>query len=204
MLYDLKYPPLFGPIRSNLVLFSSIRYGPIWSTSIQFGPLCPLQSCLVHEVHFGRSRSTLVLFSPLQSYSVQFRPIQSTLVLLGPFFHFGLIRFTLVLFYPFGPLRSILYTLVLFSSHWSHLSYSVHFGPISSTSVHSSTLVLFGLLWLIRSYLVLFGLIWSASVHFVHFGSIQSISVVLGVAIHVRVLGSCRVNSEIFDDIGQH
>jgi len=48
MLYDLKHPPLFGPIRSNLVLFDMILFGPLWSYLVQFSPLCPLWSYSVH------------------------------------------------------------------------------------------------------------------------------------------------------------
>ena len=125
---------------------------------------------------------SIVYNSPFQSYLVQFSLIWSN------FIHFGPIRsiiFTLVLF---GPLCLIQSTLVLFGPHWSHFVHYVHFGPIWS---FLSALVLFGPLGLIRGHfgairstsvhLLLFSRFWSYSVLSVCFGSIRSY---LGISVH--------------------
>ena len=101
-----------------------------------------------YSVCFGSIQSTLVIFGPHWPYSVHFIPIRSIL-------------FTLV---HFSSIRSILFILVLFGPHWL---YSVHFDPIQSN-------------------LVIFSPICSYLVHYVHFdlicpfGLIRSISILYG------------------------
>ena len=135
---------LFGPFWSYLIhmvlisAFSPIQ--SILSTKVLFSPLGLIQSTSVlqaYSVHNGSSRSILVLCCPLQSYSI----------------HIGLIR-------------TLLFTLVLFSSIQSILFTLVHFSPIRPIW---STLVIFGpffSLQFIRSIL-------SYSVHDVPFWSTQ-------------------------------
>ena len=142
----------FDPIQSILstkVLFG--LFGLLQSTSVLLGPFSPHWS---YFVHFSSIQSKLVLFSsfcPLLSYSVHFvhfgliRFILSTLILfhsiwsiLSTLVHFSpirAIRYTLVLFGLFCPLCSTRSTLVLFSPFFPLQSYSIHIGPIWSTSV---------------------------------------------------------------------
>ena len=146
MIYDLKHPPIFGPL---------------WSCSIHFHPIKSIQS---YQVHIGPIRFTLAVLGPLLC-------ILSTLVLLGSFnpirftsvhsIHLGsicsysvhlgpfiLIRSILVIFVHFGPFGHIRSTLFLFGPLQS---YSVLFGSFNHIL---STLVHFSPLHCIRSFFV--------------------------------------------------
>ena len=120
---------------------TSVLFNLYYSYSVHFCPICPHQS-----------------------YSFQFGPVRSILsplVLFGPFGPIYSILSTKVIFSPIRPICSYSAQLSLFSPHWSYFFhigplnaqwlYSVHVGPILSIL---STLVLFGLFVLIRSYLV--------------------------------------------------
>ena len=142
-----SYSVHIGPILSNSVIFGQL--GPfcsLWSYSVYSVQFDPLQSYSSHSVDFGSIwsiLSTLVLFGPfcpLWSYSVHVAIISSTS------------------FRPVhvSPIRSSLSTSILFGLIWSHLVYSVHFGPF----------ILF------RSYFVYL-------VHFVPFGQFISLQFIL-------------------------
>ena len=120
---------------------TSVLFNPYYSYSVHFCPICPHRT-----------------------YSFQFGPVRSilsTLILFGPFSPIYSILSTKVIFGPIWPIWSYSAQFSLFSPHWSnfvHIGplnpqwfYSVHVGPIQSIL---STLVLFGLFVLIRSYLV--------------------------------------------------
>ena len=185
MIYDLKHPPIFGPL---------------WSCSIHFHPIKSIQS---YQVHIGPIRFTLAVLSPLLC-------ILSTLVLFGPLWLYWVhsilsgslrsILSTLVLFSPLwsylvhiAPIRS---TLFIFSQLWSYLVHSIHLGSICSYSVHlgpawsiysySVHIGHFCPLWSIRSYsvnfvpirstLVIFGPIWFIQSYSIYFSPFQSTS----------------------------
>ena len=130
----------------------------------------------MHSVHLGSIWSYSVYF-------VNFSPIRSTLVLFGQFC-------PLVLFGSFcplrnylvniGPIQSSLPTSILFGLIWSHVIYSIHFGPNLSIC---SSLVQFAPFW---STSVIFGppcsysvhhSIWSIQTTSVHFNSLRYIFV---------------------------
>ena len=106
---------------------SSVQFGPvgsyIWSilsTIVVFSPI-------IHSVHIGSIRSTLVLFCPLRFYSVHSVYFSSIRSILPTLFLFSPIQSTLVLFSPFCPLWS---TSILFRLFNLLRFYSVHFGSI--------------------------------------------------------------------------
>ena len=126
----------FGLIQSYSVLFSPcyplkfylVYFGPfnlIQSTSLLFGPFGPHLFYSVHSVHYSPIQFKLVLFGPfclLWSYSIQIDSIQSSLSTTVQYAHFGPTV-------QFGPVQSILSTLLLFGPLGS---YSVHLVPIRS------------------------------------------------------------------------
>ena len=137
----------------------SIDLSSIRSTLVIFGPFfliwsfCPLW---LYLVHFGPMQFTLVHFSPITfilSTSVLFSWLWSYSVLIRPL------------------IRSILSTLVLFSSLRPIRSYSVHFGSIQFYSVYFSPI------WSTLSTLILFGPIRSTLVYIGPISSILSTSV---------------------------
>ena len=157
--------------------------------SIQFCYIWPTWcSYLVHSIHFGPIQLTLVLFSPVLSYSVQFGPIRSIMSTLVLICPFILIRSYSV---HFGPIRSTLVHYLFFCPIRSTLSYSVLYGPIRST------LFPFGP---IRSTSSPFGPIWSICVHF---NSIQSIFVYLHIEKrHVWFVGTySKSKCDVGDDL---
>ena len=111
MIYDLKHPPLFGPLQP---------FGPIRSMSV-----------LLNLLQFYS-----VLFCPLQSYSVYFSNIRSTLVIFSPLFPFWSIQSTLVLFSLLGSIQS---KMVFFGPFCPLQSYSVHYGLFNL--VHNYSIV---------------------------------------------------------------
>ena len=75
MIYYLKHPLLFGPLRSNLVVSS-----PLWSNSVNSVHFRPILFYSVLLVQYGH-------FSPIWSNSIKFNPLPSTLstlVICGP------------------------------------------------------------------------------------------------------------------------
>ena len=133
----------FGFVQSTLVLFglvspldlilsTSVLFGPHWFYSVHFVHFGPLQSYSDHSVHYSHIRPvlyTLFLFGPLLSYSihyVHFGPIWSSLVLFGPICSYS------VHYIHFVPNLSIR----LFGQLQS---YSIPFVPIPSICVHFSS-----------------------------------------------------------------
>ena len=126
----------FGLIRSYSVLFSPfyppkfylvyfVPFNLIQSTSLLFGPFGPHLFYSVHSVHYSPIQFKLVLFGPfclLQSYSIQIDSIQSSLSTTVQYAHFGPTV-------QFGPVQSILSTLVLFGPLRFNL---VIFSPLCS------------------------------------------------------------------------
>ena len=135
-------------------------------------PLCPHWSNSVDSIYIGPIQSilsTLIHFSPIWA-------IQSTLSLFGPICQLWFYSAHSVLFITqcsysvhFGP---ILTTSVLFHplwTRWAILSTSILFGPPCFYSVHSVIFSPFGPLCFIWSNLVRsdqFGSFWSTSIYF--------------------------------------
>ena len=167
---------LFGPHWFYSAYF--VFFGPIWLYSILSSPFCALKFYSffffffffertlkfysVHAIYIGSIQSTLVLFCTLRSHSIHFGSIWSYLVHSIHFDPLQSIRSTLALFSLFCPL-------VLFSPFCPLQSYSVHIGPIQSTSVQYSTMVLF-------SPVCPF---WSYSLYLVQFSSFESLQFIL-------------------------
>ena len=156
---------------SHLVLFSS------------------LQPNSVHLVHNGLFRSILVPLCPHWSNSVDsiyIGPIQSILSTLIHFSPIWAIQSTLSLFGPICQLWFYSAHSVLFITQ---CSYSVHFGPILTTSVLFHPLwtrwvhsVHFNLIWSTLFLLSPFGhilSIWSTLFHLVQFGPFRSVWFIL-------------------------
>ena len=124
-----SYSVHFGFIRSF-----PFHIGPMLSTSVLFGPFSPLQSYLVHYVHFGPNLS-------IHSYSVHFNPIRSTLFPFCPIpfilFPFCPIPSTSVHFFPFmSTYISRKYLFRLRAQIQSTSFHLVQFDPFVSTSIH--------------------------------------------------------------------
>ena len=151
-----------------MVLFCSFYH--LLSNLVIFSPFCPLKFYSIHSVLFNLLRSiksTLALFSPHWSYSVHFGPIWSILSTLVLFSPIWSILFALVLFSPHWFLQPIMSTSVLFGPIWSH---SAHFGVHSFLfSPLYSYSVHFGHIWSIQSTLFLFGPIQSTLLHLIQF-----------------------------------
>ena len=74
----------FKSVRSTLVPFGP--FCPLWSTLVLLEPFSPHRSSSVHSIHFDSIWSILilVLFSWRWSYSIHFGPTRSDLVLFSP------------------------------------------------------------------------------------------------------------------------
>ena len=182
MLSWITWAQAYDNLKKGYCYFSSIW--STWSYSFHFNSFSSilvlfgsLQFYLVHSVHFGPIRSTLVLFSLLWSYLFQLPLLWSCSVLFNPLrfylVYFGSIQSTSVLFYLFSLIHSMLVLYSPISIIQSILSTLVSLGPLWFYLVHFNHSVLLSPFDLIRSILIHFNPFLIYSVYSVNFCALK-------------------------------